>query len=184
VLAACWPWVAWRRLSARGAFIFSVQTVLRRTLPSSLCKSFCRGTSKSLTLLSGIPLTIRSHSNAEAGLALICTCLPAFVAQFRHLESAVRYGSSRSRNEITSEGNKAEFQRSFAFGTSRTDCGTDSALWSDEVELVSNAQGRSANGGDDGSHKGILRKTEVTHVVTYAIEEKDENKSSRASDRS
>jgi hypothetical protein len=54
------------------------------------------------------------------------------------------------------------------------------------MELVSNAQGRSAHGSDAGSHKGILRKTEVTHVVTYAIEEEEGEKknSSRASDRS
>lgn len=71
------------------------------------------------------------------------------------------------------------------------------APWSDEVELVSNAQGRSTHDveGDeveDSSHRGIMRKTEVTHVVTYAIREEEEEeevkeeekKSSRASDRS
>lgn len=127
--------------------------------------------------------SIPRSSNAEAGLALICTCLPAFVAQFRHLESAVRYGSSaRSRNPITAESNnKGEFAGSLAFGTSRTECGTDSALWSDEVELVGNAQGTSAQGSDDGgSHRGIMRKTEVTHVVTYAIEEEEDKKSCRS----
>jgi len=99
----------------------------------------------------------------------------------------VRYGSSRSRTETNAQGNKADFQRSFAFGGSRVECEceTSDTPWSDEVELVSNAQGRSAHGSEDGSHKGILRKTEVTHVVTYAIEEEGvEEKSSRASDRS
>jgi hypothetical protein len=122
----------------------------------------------------------------------------------------VRYGSSsRSRktnlNNETPTGSgdagKADYTSSFTFGTSRTKGHfpmVNGAPWSDEVELVSNAQGRSAHDveGDEveeSSHRGIMRKTEVTHVVTYAIreeeeeekeEEEEEKKSSRASDRS
>jgi hypothetical protein len=129
-------------------------------------------------------LLTSSPSNAEAGLALICTCLPAFVAQFRHLESAVRYGSSRRSqktdlNDFTGEGDKADFTSSLTFGTSRSKGPTNGgASWSDEVQLVTNAQGRSTHDGDgdeveESPHKGIMRKTEVTHVVTYAVEEED-----------
>ena len=58
--------------------------------------------------------------------------------------------------------------------------------WNDEVQLVTNAQGRSTheNDGDEieeSLHKGIMRKTEVTHVVTYAVGEEDRD--SRAESR-
>lgn len=50
--------------------------------------------------------------------------------------------------------------------------------WNDEVQLVTNAQGRSTHESDgdeveESPHKGIMRKTEVTHVVTYAVGEED-----------
>jgi len=111
----------------------------------------------------------------------------------------VRYGSSsRSRktnlnNEAATRGgdDKTDFTHSFTFGASRTKghfTMANGAPWSDEVELVSNAQGRSTHDVvndeiEESSHKGIMRKTELTHVVTYAMEE-EEKKSSRASNRS
>jgi hypothetical protein len=72
--------------TSRDATIFLVQVVLSgyvRKIP-----------------VNNIPLTT-SLSNAEAGLALICTCLPAFVAQFRHVETRIRYGSSEVTHVVT-----------------------------------------------------------------------------------
>lgn len=111
-----------------------------------------------------------------------------------------RYGSSGGSkshkttggfNETTgtaTEGDRADFSRSFNFGLSRTKGQNQthtSAPWNDEVELVSHAQGRSTHGSEfdetEESHKGIMRKTEVTHVVTYTVDEED--KSSQAGSR-
>lgn len=121
------------------------------------------------------PLT--GCSNAEAGLALICTCLPAFVGQFRQLESRIRYGSARSRNaeinEITSDGDKSEFPRAFVRGTSKARCQSNAAQSPDEVELVAHAQGTSTQEGDIQQHNGILRQVEVTHKISYTTESSD-----------
>jgi len=124
-----------------------------------------------------------------------------------------RYGSSATgsrggrkttgfnKTTVTAEGDssggggKGDFSRSFNFGLgSRAAKGSQSqtdsrAPWNDEVELVSNAQGRSTHGSETDAEeeelhaKGIMRRTEVTHVVTYAVrkEEEEEDRSSRKS---
>jgi len=61
------------------------------------------------TLVCKILLTM-SFSNAEAGLALICTCLPAFVGEFRHFKGRVRHAISTvlntSSDNVVAEGEK------------------------------------------------------------------------------
>jgi hypothetical protein len=106
-------------------------------------------------------------------------CLPAFVAQFRHVETRIRYGSSGSCRIVlnesrTAEGDEAEFPRTFTSGTSRPKWQTNNgAPWNGEVELVSNSQGRSTCEVDKESQNGIMRKTEVTHIVTVLNVSKD-----------
>jgi hypothetical protein len=174
---------------SEDATILFVQIVLSGYVQTDRQKvhSLCCQLSGPIPLLT----SFSSASNAEAGLALICTCLPAFVAQFRILGSAVRsshhYGSSTSKsrktaglNETTADGDagQSDFSRAFNFSLSRTRVGqsqptSGNAPWNDEVELVSNAQGRRSMHDEseeaaEESHSGIMRKTEVTHVVTYA----------------
>lgn len=114
-----------------------------------------------------------SFSNAEAGLALICTCLPAFIGEFRHFKGRVRHAISTvlntSSDNVVADGEKTIPLRSFTFGMSRTRYEANDIQWNNEVELVINAQGGSIDKDDEPSHGGIMRKTEVTHVVTHAV---------------
>lgn len=126
-----------------------------------------------------------SFSNAEAGLALICTCLPAFVGEFRHFKGRVRHAISTvlntSSDNVMAEGEKTKPLRSFTFSTSSTRYEANDIPCNDEVELVINAQGGSIDEDDEPSHGGIMRKTEVTHVVTYAVG--SENNQSKTGNR-
>lgn len=123
--------------------------------PSSSCKSYYQGMFAVPDAFLPCPLTCRS--NAEAGLTLICTCLPVFVGQSRHLESRVCYGSFKSRNaeinEISSNGDRFEIPRALIRGalirgTSRARGQTNAADLPDEIELVTHAQRPSMQEGD------------------------------------
>lgn len=97
---------------------------------------------------------------------------------FNETTVTVDGGGDNNNNNNTSTGKGGDFSRSFNFGlTSKTrgpGRNDGSAPWNDEVELVSNAQGRSTHESEADEEelpKGIMRKTEVTHVVTYAVRE-------------
>lgn len=132
------------------------------------------------------------RSNAEAGLALICTCLPAFVGQFKFLRSRVRYGSSRTTTELhdTASGSgKLGTSKSAHHGTGRKRYQNDCSASLDEIELVphaerqglTHAQGNATPDRDTEQVSGIVRKLEVTHAVSYAIDDTD--RSSKAESR-
>lgn len=118
-----------------------------------------------------IELKLTPNSNAEAGIAFICCCLPAAVGQFKFFRDRA-YGSSRSadRQETASTGsNLKSFASRHGFGRSKNTSTTQTAT--DEVELVAHAQGNSVsvsgekgNGTYDG---GIMRKVDVTHAVSF-----------------
>ena len=109
--------------------------------------------------------------NAEAGIALICTCLPAFVAQFNIMRDRVGYGSSRSRGNTDNPGESSGGARLSTFrhsnlGTMKSKKHHDPETWSDEAELVT--QVRSSMDPESNKAGGIVRRVEVTHTVTYA----------------
>jgi hypothetical protein len=117
--------------------------------------------------------------NAEAGIALICTCLPAFVAQFNILRDRVGYGSSRSRGtdnpgESSGSPRLSSFRHS-NLGTMKSKKHHDPETWSDEAELVT--QVRSSMDHESNKTGGIVRRVDVTHTVTYAGDLDDERRS-------
>ncbi|CAG5137557.1 uncharacterized protein ALTATR162_LOCUS148 [Alternaria atra] len=108
--------------------------------------------------------------NAEAGIALSCTCLPVLVAQFNILKTGVGYGSSRATGLSN---NTSGTHKLSAFNLSRLSIGkennkVDLEDSSDEAELVSHAQGGFSLERDIAQSGGIMRTVEVTHTVTYA----------------
>lgn len=114
---------------------------------------------------------LTANSNAEAGIAFICCCLPAAVGQFKFFRDRA-YGSSRSaeRRETASIGsNLKSFASRHGFGRNKDNNTTQTAT--DEVELVTHAQGNSVSvsgeKGDGTCDSGIMRKVEVTHAVSY-----------------
>lgn len=113
-------------------------------------------------------------SNAEAGIALICTCLPAFVAQFNILRDRVGYGSSGATD---GGGYKLSALRSAHLGTTKSRKNGRLETWSDEAELVtqikSSLERQPVQPGG-----GIVRKVEVSHIITYAGNESDDGKKS------
>lgn len=119
--------------------------------------------------------------NAEAGIALICTCLPAFVAQFNILRDRVGYGSSRGTDGHyeASGANRLSTFRSAHLGTGKSRKHDGLHTWSDEAELVtqvkSSLEGESPQ--PSGGIGGIVRRVEVTHTVTYASDSDDGRKS-------
>lgn len=124
-------------------------------------------------------------SNAEAGIALICTCLPAFVAQFNLLRDRAGYGSSRG-TEGACDVSGAQRLSTFKSGhlnTGKSKKHDGLQTWSDEAELVTQVKSSlerdsppSTSGVD-----GIVRTVEVTHTVTYASD--SEEKASRRSEK-
>ncbi|OSS52392.1 hypothetical protein B5807_02756 [Epicoccum nigrum] len=117
--------------------------------------------------------------NAEAGIALICTCLPAFVAQFNILRDRVGYGSSRSRGTDnageSSGGPRLSTFRHSNLGTMKSKKHHDPETWSDEAELVT--QVRSSMERESNKTGGIVRRVEVTHTVSYAGDSDDGRRS-------
>lgn len=143
--------------------------------PSFTCKSCCRGKPLNARIGRLNPI-LTVHSNAEAGIALICTCLPAAVGQFKFLRDRVGYGSSRgtkTREATSSAGdlNLTSTRRGDNGKKKKTMAGTVTSL--DEVELVTHAQGGSTHDRDGMDAHGIVRKVEVTHAVTYASDDFD-----------
>ena len=117
-------------------------------------------------------------SNAEAGIALICTCLPAFVAQFNILRDRVGYGSSRGTDARyeASGAHKLSTFKSAHLGTGKPKKNGGLETWSDEAELVTQVKSSlEREPAQPGS--GIVRRVEVTHTVTYASDSDDGKKS-------
>lgn len=119
-------------------------------------------------------------SNAEAGIALICTCLPAFVAQFNILRDRVGYGSSRGtdgRYEASGAQRLSAF-KSAHLGTGKSRKHGGLQTWSDEAELVTQVKSSlERDSPRSPSGVGIVRRVEVTHTVTYASDSDDGHKS-------
>lgn len=117
-------------------------------------------------------------SNAEAGIALICTCLPAFVAQFNLLRDRVGYGSSRgtdARCDVSGNPKLSTFKSSH-IGKTKPKSHNDLETWSDEAELVTQVRS-SVERGDTRPDTGIVRRVEVTRTVAYADDSDDGKKS-------
>jgi hypothetical protein len=130
-------------------------------------------------VLSPLSRVLMKDRNAEAGIALICTCLPAFVAQFNILRDRVGYGSSRSRGtdnpgESSGSPRLSSFRHS-NLGTMKSKKHHDPETWSDEAELVT--QVRSSMDHESNKTGGIVRRVDVTHTVTYAGDLDDERRS-------
>lgn len=120
-------------------------------------------------------------SNAEAGIALICTCLPAAVGQFKFLRDRLGYSSAHHTTEL----------RDNTFSTANTTLVSSTAHRStakkfylsrqeaslDEMELVTNAQSTSPSERDVArfSGNGIMRKVEVCHAVSYTGKDSDDD---------
>ena len=119
------------------------------------------------------------NSNAEAGIALICTCLPAFVAQFNILRDRVGYGSSRETGDlyVTSGAHKLSDFKSAHLGTGKAKKHGGLETWSDEAEHVTQIKS-SMEREPAQSGGGIVRRVEVTHTVTYAASDSDDGKKS------
>ncbi|KAJ4320286.1 hypothetical protein N0V94_003463 [Neodidymelliopsis sp. IMI 364377] len=132
------------------------------------------GKSKDTTILF---VQVVLSGNAEAGIALICTCLPAFVAQFNLLRDRVGYGSSRgtdARHEASGTHKLSTF-KSAHLGTGKGKKHGGLETWSDEAELVT--QVKSSLERQPAQAGGIVRSVEVTHTVTYASDSEDGKKS-------
>jgi hypothetical protein len=127
-------------------------------------------------------LKLMNDSNAEAGIALICTCLPAFVAQCESdtgtysinnvnsyvvniLKERAGYSSNRGTNGLSGT-HKLSALKSGHLGTGRTKKYGEFETWSDEAELVT--QVKSSMEREPAQPDGITRRVEVTHTVTYA----------------
>ncbi|KAH6629619.1 hypothetical protein C7974DRAFT_190073 [Boeremia exigua] len=112
--------------------------------------------------------------NAEAGIALICTCLPAFVAQFNIMRDRVGYGSSRETEGRgdTSGAQKLSTFKSAHLGTGKPKKHGGREVFSDEVELVTQVKS-SLETDSAGLGSGIRRKVEVTHTFTYTSDSDD-----------
>ncbi|XPS78496.1 hypothetical protein M3J09_010507 [Ascochyta lentis] len=116
--------------------------------------------------------------NAEAGIALICTCLPAFVAQFNLLRYRVGYGSSRGTDAHyeASGAHKLSTFKSGHLATGKAKKHGGLETWSDEAELVT--QVKSSLEREPAQAGGIVRRVEVTHTVSYAASDSDGGKKS------
>lgn len=112
---------------------------------------------------------------------MICTCLPAFVAQFNILRDRVGYGSSRGTDDryaaSGSAAHKLSTFKSAHLGTAKANKPAGIETWSDEAELVTHVKS-SMEGEPAQSGGGIVRRVEVTHTVTYAASDSDDGKKS------
>ncbi|KAF2996878.1 hypothetical protein E8E13_004973 [Curvularia kusanoi] len=134
-----------------------------------------KGKSQDMTILF---VQVVMSGNAEAGIALICTCLPAFVAQFNILRDRVGYGSSRESNNRgdTSGAARLSTFNSGHMGTAKSKPHGDPETWSDEAELVTQVRA-SMESEPSKSRGGIVRRVEVTHTVTYGGDSDDGRRS-------
>jgi hypothetical protein len=117
---------------------------------------------------------LMNDSNAEAGIALICTCLPAFVAQFNLLKERAGYSSNRGTNGLSGT-HKLSALKSGHLGTGKAKKHGEFETWSDEAELVT--QVKSSLEREPAQPCGITRRVEVTHTVTYARDSEEDVKS-------
>ncbi|KAK7178364.1 hypothetical protein PSPO01_15586 [Paraphaeosphaeria sporulosa] len=124
------------------------------------------GNSPNMTILF---IQLVMTGNAEAGIALICTCLPAVVSQFEVLRTRVGYGSSKSKTTDYHHDASSGHQLS-KLGSTRGDRNKHAVdiEGSDEDELVMHAQGKGQQDQATAQLGGILRKVEVSHVISYA----------------
>jgi hypothetical protein len=121
---------------------------------------------------------LTSHSNAEAGIALICTCLPAAVGQFKFLRDRIGYSSAhRTRdNNNFSTGDTAATSSAAAAPRNKMQMfysSTRPQTSFDEMELVANAQGNATSERESVRFSGIMRKVEVSHAVSFKSRESD-----------
>lgn len=116
-------------------------------------------------------------SNAEAGIALICTCLPAAVGQFKWLRDRVGYSSAQRttslRDNHFSAGQSAVASSAAPRNTVKKFYQSRPEASFDEVELVANAQGNARSERDVVRFSGIMRKVEVRHAVSYTSKDSD-----------
>ncbi|KAF2831397.1 hypothetical protein CC86DRAFT_314724 [Ophiobolus disseminans] len=125
-----------------------------------------KGRSQDITILF---VQVVMSGNAEAGIGLICTCLPAFVAQFNILRDRVSHGSSRDGNGRygASDTHKLSSLRPTHLGTGKPKKQGGSDVWSDEAQLVTQVKS-SLEREPVQPNGGIVRKVEVVHTVTHA----------------
>jgi hypothetical protein len=125
---------------------------------------------------------LTTHSNAEAGIALICNCLPATVGQFRYLRDHTGCSSARHRtlelrgiNPFSTGGSAATSSGAAATRNSLKMFfpSTQPQTALDEVELVANAQGNAMSEWESVEFSGIMRKVEVSHAVSFKGRESD-----------
>ncbi|KAJ8117018.1 hypothetical protein OPT61_g1701 [Boeremia exigua] len=133
-----------------------------------------QGKSQDMTILF---VQVVMSGNAEAGIALICTCLPAFVAQFNILRDRVGYGSSRGTDRYDASGaQRLSAFKSAHMGTGKSRKHDGLQTWSDEAELVTQVKS-SLEREPVQPGSGIVRRVEVTHTITYASDSDDGRKS-------
>lgn len=126
-----------------------------------------------------VRIQLISDSNAEAGIALICTCLPAFVARFNILRDRVGYGSSRgtdARYEASATHKLSTF-KSVHLGNGKAKKNDGLETWSDEAELVTQVKSSMERDSVQQPACGIVRRVEVTHTVTYTANSDDGRRS-------
>jgi hypothetical protein len=92
---------------------------------------------------------LTDHSNAEAGIALICTCLPAAVGQFKFLRDRLGHSSAQRTSELLdnqfSTTKSAAVSSAAHRNTVRKFYQSRPEASFDEMELVANAQGNSTS---------------------------------------
>jgi hypothetical protein len=122
-------------------------------------------------------LLLSDHSNAEAGIALICTCLPAAVGQFKFLRDRLGYSSAQLTNELLdnqfSTTNSAVASSAAHRNAVRKYYHSRPEASFDEMELVANAQGNSTSDQDTVRFSGIMRKVEVRSAASYTSKDSD-----------
>lgn len=122
----------------------------------------------------------RKASNAEAGIGLICTCLPATAALINKAKARTGYGSStRAYGNHMSGAHKLSNLSSSHATKDRQYKNLEAG--SDEAGLVSHAQGQSGSTYDPMHGGGIMRKVEVMTHISYMNSEEDEDQKTSGS---
>ena len=102
-------------------------------------------------------------SNAEAGIALICACLPAVAALLHRLRASTGYGSSlRNPSRSYQLSNFSSQRTGMERGFKNLEAASEST---DEATLVTYTRRQDSPDPDFG-HNRILRKVEVSMVST------------------
>jgi hypothetical protein len=153
------------------------------TKPLCLCRLSCQGKCffcfpsvnlKSLFFFSRIQQSNELYSNAEAGIGLICACLPATTALILHIRGGSHHNPSHHQNSrsyaLSSISSPHKSKDRSLFQNLEAAAGSTD----DGTTLVTHAQGFREEE-EIGAPKGIYRRVEVRHEVSLA-EELDEGR--------